>query len=70
MRGFTVKENSIWVIDQGHTKQFPKCNVKLYKVDGNEQEKKNMDRYTEKEGNIENEEGNVVKIQDKDKIRS
>ena len=29
-----------------------------------------MDRYTEKEGNIENEERIVVKIQDKDKIRS
>ena len=29
-----------------------------------------MDRYTEKEGNIENKERIVVKIQDKDKIRS
>ena len=37
---------------------------------GMNRERKNMDRYTEKEGNIENEGGNVVKIQDKDKIRS
>ena len=32
--------------------------------------KKIMDRDTGKEGNIENEEGIVVKFQDKDKIRS
>ena len=32
--------------------------------------KKITDIYTGKEGNIENEEGIVVKIQDKDKIRS
>ena len=32
--------------------------------------KKIIDRYTEKEGNIENEDGIVVKIQEKDKIRS
>ena len=29
-----------------------------------------IDRYTRKEGDIENEDGIVVKIQDKDKIRS
>ena len=29
VRGFTAKESSIWVVDQGDTMQTPKCNRKV-----------------------------------------